>query len=103
MSVQIAVEDGYDYMSTIIRKTGIIYNVEYDKVPLDIVANSERTFPKEWIINNGMDVSDEFINYARPLIGEDFVNIPMIGGLMRFARLKPIFAEKKLKPYEIKG
>ena len=93
-AVQIAVEDGNGYMSTILRKPGIIYNVEYDKVPLDIVANSERTFPKEWIINNGMDVSDDFVKYARPLIGEDFVNIPMIGGLMRFARLKPIFAEK---------
>lgn len=98
-AVQIAVEDGNGYMSTILRKPGPIYNVYFDKVPLELVANSERTFPESWIAPNRIDVTDEFIKYAKPLIGEDWVSIPMVGGRMRFARLKPIFAEKKLKPY----
>ncbi len=98
-AVEIAVEDGNGYMSTILRKPGIIYNVEYDKVPLSVVANSERTFPKHWLSENKIDVTDEFIKYAKPLIGEDWVSIPMINGRMRFARLKPIFAEKKLPEY----
>lgn len=99
-AVQIAVENGNGYMSTILRKPGIIYNVEYDKVPLDLVANSERSFPEKWIASDRIDVTDDFIKYAKPLIGDDWVSIPMIGGLMRFAKLKPIFAEKKL-PYYI--
>jgi 6-phosphofructokinase 1 len=86
-------------MSTIIRRPGPIYRVDYDKVPLDLVANSERTFPKEWIKDSLSDVTDDFINYARPLIGEDLVQVPMVNGLMRYASFKPIFADKKLKPY----
>ncbi len=66
---------------------------------LELVANSERSFPEAWISEQRNDVTDEFIRYARPLIGEDWASIPMIGGLMRFSRIKPIFAEKKLKPY----
>lgn len=98
-AVEISVHDGSGYMSTIIRRPGPIYRVDYDKVPLDLVANSERTFPKEWIKDSLSDVTDDFINYASPLIGEDLVQVPMVNGLMRYASFKPIFADKKLKPY----
>ena len=98
-AVQIAAEDGNGFMSTILRNPGRIYNVTYDKVPLELVANSERSFPEKWITGNRFDVTDDFIDYARPLIGEDWVSVPMVNGLMRFARLKPIFADKKLKSY----
>lgn len=100
-AVIIAAEDGNGYMSTIIRKPGIIYNVDYDKVPLPLVANSERTFPKEWLTKDKTDVTDEFVKYARPLIGEDFVQIPTVNGLMRFTRFLPLFADKKLPEYEL--
>ncbi|MBC7317239.1 MAG: 6-phosphofructokinase, partial [Chloroflexi bacterium] len=87
------------YMATLLREPGPIYRVRYDKVPLEQVANSERTFPKAWITPDRTDVTDEFLAYARPLIGEDWPSIPLVNGLPRFARLKPIFAEKRLKPY----
>ena len=48
-AVIIAAEHGSGYMSTILRRPGIIYNVDYDKVPLEQVANSERMFPAGWI------------------------------------------------------
>lgn len=98
-AVVIAAEDGNGYMSTLIRKPGLIYNVEYDKVPLALVANSERSFPDQWITPDKTDVTDDFVKYARPLIGEDPVGVPIIGGLMRFTRFKPVFAAKKLKEY----
>jgi ATP-dependent phosphofructokinase / diphosphate-dependent phosphofructokinase len=91
------------FMATILRDPGRIYGVRYDKVPLENVANSERTFNKNWITNNGRDVSDDFIRYARPLLGEDMVSIPMIAGRQRLARLKPIFAAKKLPAYTPTG
>ncbi|MEE2675468.1 MAG: diphosphate--fructose-6-phosphate 1-phosphotransferase [Planctomycetota bacterium] len=87
------------YMANILRSPGEIYNVYYDKAPLSEVANSERTFPTEWISENGYDVTDEFIKYAKPLVGEGMVSIPMIGGRQRMTRLEPIFASQKLEAY----
>jgi ATP-dependent phosphofructokinase / diphosphate-dependent phosphofructokinase len=91
------------WMSTILRKPGLIYDVEYDKVPLEKVANSEREFPKAWLAPNKIDVTDEFVQYAKPLIGEDWASVPVIGGRQRFTRFKPIFADKKLPEYTLQG
>jgi 6-phosphofructokinase len=95
----IAAEEGSGYMATILRQPGAIYNIYYDKVPLELVANSERSFPREWIAPGGTDVTDDFVAYARPLIGEDWPSIPLVNGRQRFARLKPIMAEQKLSAY----
>jgi 6-phosphofructokinase len=98
-AVVIAVEHGSGYMSTLLRRPGIIYNVDYDKVSLEQVANSERKFPKQWIAPNRIDVTDDFVRYAHPLIGEDWVSVPVINGIQRYARFEKIFAEKKLPEY----
>lgn len=98
-AVLIALEDGSGYMATILRRPGPIYSVYYDKVPLEQVANSERAFPEAWIAPGRVDVTDDFVRYARPLIGDDWPSIPLVDGRQRFARLRPIFAEKKLPPY----
>jgi 6-phosphofructokinase len=98
-AAQIAVEDGSGYMSTILRGSGPIYDVRYDKVPLEAVANSERCFPEAWIAENRLDVTDEFVDYARPLIGDGWPAIPLVNGRQRFARLEPIFAEVELPAY----
>jgi 6-phosphofructokinase len=98
-AAQIAVEDGSGYMATILRDSGPMYNVRYDKVPLELVANSERSFPEAWIADSRLDVTDAFLQYARPLIGEGWPAIPLVDGRQRFARLQPAFAEKKLPAY----
>jgi len=98
-AVLVAREEGTGWMSTILRRPGLIYSVEYSKVGLAQVANSERTFPRAWIASSKTDVTDEFIAYARPLIGDDWVSVPTIGGIQRFARLKPILAEKTCPAY----
>jgi ATP-dependent phosphofructokinase / diphosphate-dependent phosphofructokinase len=98
-AAEIAAEDGSGYMATILRDPGRIYNVRYDKVPLPLVANSERTFPADWILDTRTDVSDDFLHYARPLIGDSWPSVPLVNGLQRFARLEPVFAQAKLAPY----
>ncbi|MBU4444982.1 diphosphate--fructose-6-phosphate 1-phosphotransferase [bacterium] len=98
-AVVIAADEGSGYMSTILRQPGLIYNVNYDKVLLDLVANSERAFPKNWIASNRIDVTDDFIRYARPLIGEDWVSVPIVNGKQRFARFEMKFADQKLDKY----
>jgi 6-phosphofructokinase 1 len=98
-AVDIAINDGNGWMSTILRDPGFIYNVKYDKTPLETVALSERTFPEKWISKNRFDVTDEFLAYVRPLIGEDWPSIPLINGIQRFARFSMKFADKKLSSY----
>jgi 6-phosphofructokinase 1 len=98
-AVELAANGEGGFMSTILREPGLIYQVRYDKAPLELVANSERFFPKEWITPCKTDVTDEFLDYVRPLIGEDWPSVPMINGLQRFARIKPLFADKKLPEY----
>ncbi len=98
-AVDIAMNDGNGWMATILREPGMIYNVRYDKVPLEKVALSERFFPKEWLTDNKIDVTDDFLDYVRPLIGEDWVSVPIINGRQRFTQFKQIFADKKLDNY----
>jgi 6-phosphofructokinase len=87
------------YMSTILREPGDVYRVRYDRVPLEQVANSERKFPAAWIAPGRTDVTDDFVRYARPLIGDDWPSVPLVDGRQRFARLEPVFAGQKLPAY----
>ncbi len=98
-AVEIAVESGSGYMATLLRDSGAIYQIRYDKVPLEQVANSERTFPEAWIAASRTDVTDDFVRYARPLIGDSWPSIPLINGIQRFTRFEPVYAEQKLKRY----
>jgi len=99
----IAAEHGSGFMATILRRPGSEYRVRYDKVPLEAVANSERCFPEAWIAPSRTDVTDDFVAYARPLIGEEWLRVPLSGGLQRFARLAPAYAERMLAAYVPQG
>ncbi|HHX72722.1 MAG TPA: diphosphate--fructose-6-phosphate 1-phosphotransferase [Clostridiales bacterium] len=98
-AVTVALTHGTGYMATIIRLPGETYQAGYSHVPLADVAGSERFLPQSWITPDQTDVTDDFIRYARPLIGDEMAQIPMENGLQRFARLFPLFVEKKTKPY----
>ena len=67
--------------------------------PLAEVANSERTFPAAWIAPSGCDVTDDFLRYARPLVGNDMIGLPIVDGRQRLARFSPVFADQKLPKY----
>ena len=57
---------------------------------MDEICNKEKTFPKQWIINNGTDISTEFIDYVLPLIqGENTVKFE--NGLPVY--LKPVYID----------
>ena len=98
-AVELAAAGQSGYMATILRNPGLMYSVRFDKVPLDEVANSERTFPKAWINSNGCDVTDDFVRYAKPLLGADMINLPVIDGRQRMTRFAPIYASTKLPQY----
>ena len=102
-AAEIAASGENGWMSTILRRPGLIYDVYYDKVPLESVANSERTFPEEWITPNKIDVTDDFVKYCKPLIGEDWASVPFINGRQRHTRFEPIFADQRLPEYELEA
>jgi 6-phosphofructokinase 1 len=102
-AIEVALKAGTGWMATILRKPDPNYQAYYDKVPLDKVANSERTLPQRWLSKNKLDVTDDFVRYARPLIGEEWPPLVLEHGIQRFARFKMVFADKKCPPYVPKG
>ena len=68
------------------------YKCEIQLLPLSKVANTEKKVPREWINAEGNGVTQEFIDYASPLIAGENVG-PKVNGLPRFAQLQKIKAE----------
>jgi 6-phosphofructokinase len=54
--------------SVTIKRTGH-YSVDYELVPLELVAGKTRTMPDAFISASGHDVTDAFRQYLRPLLG----------------------------------
>ncbi len=79
-AAELALDGKSGLMATILRKPKAEYEVEYGEVPLEEVANAERNFPEQWIAESGADVTDGFVDWARPLMGAP---------LPDFARLAP--------------
>lgn len=98
-AVDIAFSDGTGWMATILRKPGTAYQAYFDKVKLEKVANSVRFMPGSWITKDGLDVTDDFVAYAMPLIGTTWPDVALEGGLQRFARIDRRFVAKKLPAY----
>ncbi|MCL0039285.1 diphosphate--fructose-6-phosphate 1-phosphotransferase [Dehalococcoidia bacterium] len=98
-AVEIAMKEGTGWMATLVRESNYPYTIRYDKAPLELMANSERRFPQEWIAASKIDVTDDFLDYARPLLGEDWPSVPLMNGRQRFARLKPAFVRKRCPEY----
>ncbi|MBQ9513533.1 MAG: 6-phosphofructokinase [Clostridia bacterium] len=93
-AVKAAVNGETDKMVCYERKAGDKYEIEYKLLPLELAANTEKQVPKEWIINDGTGISDEFIKYALPLIQGD-CGMVKEDGLPRFAKLKKVLVPKK--------
>lgn len=98
-AVEIAMHEGTGWMATILRSPGDVYGPYFDKVPLQVVANSARHLPAHWLTADGLDVTDEFVQYARPLLGDGWPEIRVENGLQRFARLTMRMSKKKLPAY----
>ncbi len=87
-----AVEGESDKMVVFEREKGDKYVCDYKLLPLELAANTEKTVPMEWIINNGTGISKEFAEYALPLIQGD-CKAPLEDGLPRFAKLKKVLVK----------
>jgi 6-phosphofructokinase 1 len=68
------------------------YKFEIELLPLEIVANTEKKVPLEWINEEGNGVLQPFIDYALPLIAGE-TEQQKVNGLPRFAKLKKVVAK----------
>ncbi len=88
-AVRCAVDGMTDFMVGFERPESGPYACDIKLIPLADVANTEKRVPREWINEAGNYVTQEFVDYALPLIqGESRIAIEE--GLPRFARLKKV-------------
>jgi ATP-dependent phosphofructokinase / diphosphate-dependent phosphofructokinase len=93
-AVRAAVKGTTDKMVGFERVSSNPYKIKYKLVPLAKAANTEKKVPAEWILPNGKGLTQDFVDYALPLIqGDD--KAPLEDGLPRFAKLKKVFVTKK--------
>ena len=69
------------------------YRCEPVAVALDSVANAEKKVPLQWINDRGNQVTQEFIDYALPLIQGE-TKRQLVSSLPRYAKLKKVFTAK---------
>jgi 6-phosphofructokinase len=98
-AVELALSGHSGVMATILRVSDVPYQVRYDSVPLHKMANAARKLPEDWIAPGGTDVTDAFLRYGTPLIGDCVAPYECQGGLLRFARLDYTEVPRKLPAY----
>ncbi|MBU1079793.1 MAG: 6-phosphofructokinase, partial [Spirochaetes bacterium] len=92
-AVRLAVAGESGKMVTLVREPGAAYACGTGLADLSAVANGEKPFPEAWIGADGYSVTEDFIDYARPLImGE--VEPEMEGGLPRFMRFERHYVKR---------
>lgn len=69
-AVRAAVEGKNGVMVGFRRLPGAEYRTETILIPIEEVMLHERTMPKEFIADNGHDVTQAFLDWCRPLLGE---------------------------------
>jgi 6-phosphofructokinase 1 len=82
-AVRLAEKGETGFMVSIKRVSNTPYSIGFGKVPLKEVAVSAKPMPPEYFNTEGNNVSDQFIDYMKPLAGE----------LPEFIRLEKIFAK----------
>ena len=90
-AVDLAVSGVTDKMVGFERQPGPVYSVVPKAVDLAVTANTEKKVPLEWISSDGVGLTQDFIDYALPLIQGE-TQLPFANGLPRFAQLKKIKA-----------
>lgn len=93
LAVEGAVNGENGKMVAFKRLSSSPYKMEYIYQPLSIAANTETKVPEEWILPNAEGLTQEFVDYAMPLI-QGNGNAPIEDGLPRFAKLKKVRVEK---------
>lgn len=74
--VQAALNGETGKMIAFKRQSDSPYSIKCTLEDVNVICNEEKTVPVEWITEDGSDVTEDFIRYARPLI-QGTVNVPV--------------------------
>jgi len=85
--VSLALEGKTGEMAIVRRVSDNPYRVEYDSTDVNLIANQEKKVPVEWINKEGNDVTEEMVQYLRPLI-QGQPELPMKDGMPYYLFLK---------------
>lgn len=80
-AVRAALEEKGGVMIGLERVSTSPYQVRLTEVPLDQVMLVERKLPDHWITPRGNDVTQEFVDWCRPLVGDG------VGDYLQFTRI----------------
>ena len=97
-AVEFAIQGYNAIMPIIVREQDSPYKWSIGQVPLNKVANQERTMPKEFIRADGFGITDACRRYLLPLIqGEAYP--PFHNGLPMYVKLNNKLIPKKLETH----
>ncbi len=81
-------------MISLTRTSNSPYEVSYSTVDVAKVANQERKVPQEWITEDGNDITEEMLEYLKPLINGE---APVLyeNGVPRYIKLEQFTSNKQ--------
>lgn len=97
VAVKAAVDGQSGVFSTLRRVSNNPYVVEYDTERVAVAANAEKTIPLEWITADGNDVTQDMVDYLKPLV-KGVPQIPYRDGLPDYVNVS--YLDKKKQKYK---
>jgi ATP-dependent phosphofructokinase / diphosphate-dependent phosphofructokinase len=99
-AVEFAIAGKNAVMPIIVRDASAPYQWHIGEAPLDKIANVEKTMPRDFISDDGFNISEKAREYFSPLMqGEAYP--PYVNGLPDYARLTYELVAKKLASFEL--
>lgn len=93
-AVKAAVAGESGVFSTLRRISNAPYAVEYYTEKVSVVANAIKRFPRQWINDEGNDVTDDMIEYIKPLV-KGVAQIPYRDGLPDYVNVSYLDNKKQ--------
>lgn len=97
VAVEAALRGESGVFSTLRRTGNNPYTVEYYTEKVSVVANAEKTVPVEWISSSGNDVTQELIDYIKPLV-RGVPQVPYRNGLPDYIEISHL--DKRTQKYK---
>ena len=94
VAVDAAVQGKSGVCSGIRRISTKPYSIEYILEDVTVVANTEKKVPRRWINKEGNDITQEMVDYIRPLI-EGEVQVPYRNGLPDYIDIRHLDVKKQ--------
>jgi len=90
-----------DFLASISKSSASADGIEFAAVKFSEIDDYSRALPDRWISRGHFDVTDEYLEYVEPLIGDRAVDLHALPARTVFICPRRANVEKKLRPYSI--